>query len=181
MVEFLEHRFPAKPLRPGSAYRLVFDEIRRKTAVAKTYESFEELKNAKGFGRSNMIQLLELIQEEISARDKWPELSNLLLHCGCSHRRLASLQAEYQSYITARMDPNNQSLEQLVRYIRNHLVEIWDDHASADILELSNIVQSELELEEYREIFSEDFIRICTLMEALNSESLSSPTTKLKG
>jgi hypothetical protein len=78
------------------------------------------------------------------------------------------------------MDPNNQSLEKLVQYIRNNLIRIWDDHASADILELSIIVQLELDLEEYQEIFSEDFIRICTLMEAINSESLSSSTSEFE-
>lgn len=172
LVEYFEEIAPGKSHPVAPAYRVLLEEVRRRTNHEGQLADFAEIKARKGIGRSTVEKMLSAFVSKIDLVEAWREISQHLTAEGVPPIVMRKLKNEWSRYEVERMDPANESLQKLRERISSFaksVAKTADDISWNHLCDLVSIQIGETHL------YTSDYIKAMTLMETY--ENLALPQT----
>lgn len=175
LLEYFEKIDPGKSHPVAPAYRVLLEEVRRRTNHEGQIADFEEIKMRKGIGRSTVEKMLSAFVSKIDLAQAWQEIAQRLTVEGVPPIAMRKLKNEWDLYEVKRMDPVNESLQKLreqISSISKTVIEAASDTTLNDLCELvlSQIGETGL--------YTGNYIRAMTLMETYENLKLPQIDTK---
>ena len=173
LTNYLEDKYPG--LKVKLAYRLLFDEIKRRTNLIDTSGDWMTLQRTKGISKDMFQEML--VQMSQSSREvEFSEIRACLLAEGVPPLEIARLQSPWIEYRMAKMDPFNSKVESQASLIVAAIHQCYSDDPGINYWDLANNVLETMQ--EQGLGLSDNYLRVATIFEALCYEPLSSTDTE---
>jgi len=112
--EFLNSIFPNKNFNIPNVYRMLFDEVKRRSGYSKDNITYEDLLSNKAIGKSQFEQIMEATGINKNYDEIWNRLDVKLQNDGLSFQATKNLKQAWKKLELERMNPNNDYLYKLI-------------------------------------------------------------------
>lgn len=159
--EFLERRSKGKKYNVESVYKNIFDEVKRKNNDTSIFSDFDQFKERKGIGRSNLEEILSLIGERKDYDQIWQVVNNDLKSANVSFGDILHYRSLWKKLEVDRMDPTNYSLQNCIKITRETIsgLQEKDQLSGQTLMHLSRAVAAKLREGNHVFPFSENYVQ----------------------
>lgn len=123
ITEFLEEIFPGKSFNVPSVYRMLFDEVKRRTSYNKDILTFDDLVSNKGIAKSQFEDIIRATGIKIDYKEIWRRAEIELQANSVSFQDRKKLGQSLTRLELEKMEPNNQILFSLITKVKSIIVE----------------------------------------------------------
>jgi hypothetical protein len=177
--EFLEQISPNQKHYVSAAYRVLSDEVARKTTHEGQLSEYLELAGRKGIGRTTVSRLLNSFCST-DLDEYWKEAFLRLTHEGLAPMRLRAIRRSWELYEVDRMDPNNETLHRLRDEVRNLCADIIKENQEVGLVELSSRVASSVQGMRSTLMYSQEYIASIAMVETYENFPFPKTHSELK-
>lgn len=174
--DFFEHQFPAETVNVGLAYRVIFDEVRRKTNFEHTESLPKNVLEQKSLSRKQFQSMLAVMVGQRSNAERWVDASQILLNEGCNGLSLRSIRNAWNQQIIYEMDSSNEQFLAVFEIVKSK-VDGEDFDSGTTILSLANKIFGNLEPTE-SEVFDTAAVAAMICREVTRNEPLQEASAK---
>lgn len=174
--DFFEHQFPTETVNVGLAYRVIFDEVRRKTNFEHTESLPKNVLEQKSLSRKQFQSMLAVMVGQRSNAERWVDASQILLNEGCNGLSLRSIRNAWNQQIIYEMDSSNEQFLAVFEIVKSK-VDGEDFDSGTTILSLANKIFGNLEPTE-SEVFDTAAVAAMICREVTRNEPLQEASAK---
>lgn len=165
VADFLESILPGKKHPVTAFYRVLFDEVKRKTNYEYSPVDFDDLKNRKGISHEDMKKYMSSLQTDTDIDELWQEIREYLVKENLPAMMVRKIKSSWDKYEIDRMDHSNDILQNLRREIigisKNYLSRV----PNSQLVPLMEFALKELSQQVLFYNFSIDYIKAIILLE----------------
>lgn len=177
LANFIEDQLPGESYRVKPIYRVLFDEIKRRTGHVPSTKSWEEVRR-KAIGRSDVERMLSDITKQKHTHLKFHEISPLLLSEGLSAATLLKARSNWDRYGVSKLegvDARHTQLELAAKAAASD----WGQEKDQSLSEFANQAANLL-MSDFSSSYSIDYIRVSIYYEvtALEDEPIQTLGTE---
>lgn len=177
--EFLETVLPDREHRASAAYRVLSDEVERKTIHEGSISEYSLLTGSKGIGRTTVNRLLSSFCTS-NLDDYWVDVRFRLVNEGVPAMRMEAIRHGWRQYQVERMHPDNESLQQLQKEVRKLCLDVLNADNSLKLTELTASVTSVVFLKAKNCLKSREYIEAMAIVEAYEHFRISEADSKFE-
>ena len=115
LSEFLENLNPSGKYRIGVVYRILFDEVKRRTNYSYDLQTFDELLEHKSIGRSFMKKIIEQTEVVKDYDQIWKSIESRLNSEHLPPMLIMDFRDQWKKLEVERMQPTNEILRQALK------------------------------------------------------------------
>ncbi len=123
ITEFLDEIFPGKSFNVPSVYRMLFDEVKRRTSCNKDILTFDDLVNNKGIAKSQFEDIIRATGIKTDYKEIWRRAEIELQANLVSFQDRRKLGQNLTRLELEKMEPNNHVLFSLITKVKSLIIE----------------------------------------------------------
>ncbi|CAE6753449.1 DUF4297 domain-containing protein [Nitrospira defluvii] len=166
VAEFLEELFPGRQGAVTAVYRVLFDEVKKKTDSEGSFTDWQALKKKKSIARSTIAEMLEKSSAGANPVHLWAEACQALVAESLSPLAIRAIGREWQTYIVQRMDPTNEVLLRLRQKIVCTVKRLTHEKPHMKLKTLISKVIAQIGPSYLEAPYNADYIKAMTILEA---------------
>ncbi|UOY06566.1 DUF4297 domain-containing protein [Muricauda sp. SCSIO 64092] len=173
LSDFIESKYADINFKPSLAYKTIFDEVKRKTNVERTMDSFDDLIKHKSISKIEFENILKIVTSEPSRITKLrDEIIGRLDSENASIQFRRYFKKNWKSVEIEYLRANNLLFKKIVRQVVNVIDENEVLLTNSLVESTNNILDEVLKAKVVEEqlIFNNDYIRIVILKEICDGE-----------
>jgi Cap4 dsDNA endonuclease len=122
ITEFLEEIFPGKSFNVPSVYRMLFDEVKRRTSYNKDILTFDDLVKNKGIAKSQFESIISATGIKVDYKEIWRRAEIELQTSSVSFQDRRKIHQSWTRLELEKMEPNNHILFSIVAKVESIII-----------------------------------------------------------
>jgi hypothetical protein len=127
ITTFFDSIYPGKKFNAPTVYRMLFDEVKRRSNYNKEIHTFQDLLSNKAIGKSEFEKIIDATGISKDYDEIWKRAEAILLASGLSFKDSQSLKKSWTTLEVEKMNPSNTFLHKLIDTINQLCVEKMGD------------------------------------------------------
>jgi len=161
----------------ATAYRTLFDEVRRKTNYEPTESEFKSLREKKGITPALLKSLVQAAASRLDLDKTWPDIHQALLHENMAPLEIAAVKRCWTEYQVKRMNYSDYGLQALRVLIGAKCSEAIRISKTTPLLKLRDLIMPSVYAKDI-DLYGTDFVMAMILMETYEAIALSTADSK---
>ena len=143
--DFFETIYPGKKHHPPSIYKMLFDEVKRRSNYNKDILTYQDLLSNKAIGKTEFERIIEATGIAKDYDEVWKRAEVILQNNGLKFQKSKALKQSWIQLEIEKMNPNNDYLIQLIKSIKIIVDSKNNDNSmeSMNLLECIEFIHSE--------------------------------------
>ena len=144
ITDFFESQYPGKKLNAPTIYKMLFDEVKRRSNYNKDIITFEELLSKKAIGRNEFERILNATGIIVDYNEIWRSAEATLQLEGMKFQNLQELRKAWTRMEVEKMNPANDFLIKISQHVKSIIAEqnITGSMSNLSLLESINYVSN---------------------------------------
>jgi len=137
ITDFFELFYPGKKLNAPTVYKMLFDEVKRRTSYDKEIFTYADLLSNKAICKSEFKKIIDATGIGYDYNEVWKRAEIILQSNGIKFQKSQALKQSWTQLEVEKMNPNNEYLQQLIISIKKIVESKFADGtiASFNLLE----------------------------------------------
>ena len=137
ITTFFDSVYPGKKFNAPTVYRMLFDEVKRRSNYNKEIHTYQDLLSNKAIGKSEFEKIINATGISKDYDEIWKRAEAILQTNGLSFKNSQSLKKSWTTLEIEKMNPSNTFLHKLIKTINILCVEKMNDGS----MEKNNLLQ----------------------------------------
>lgn len=181
LVDFFSVLAPKKKVSVDIAYKILFDEIKRKNNVEILCSDFCELKATKGIGRGEFLKMVNAFISYTSNSDYWSEASTSLLSEGYDFATIRKIKSAWNKYTVEVMNSFDSDLSNARETIASDINKYEEEHSTFKLKQLIADIKQNIDFSKIPTLRNEPYIEEASIIyEVMVSEPIQKANSELE-